>query len=129
MTKSRYIRLVSVPQIMQYYCYRILDITPILSDTRATHTTDNKTVATGSISLSLRQDMPFFKSRENLRAGGSNYNNQICNYIEDYRSGTVFDIIGSVGGLFALLQSLHVLLFGRPMLWGLTGEHRVFLNR
>ncbi|KAF8600245.1 hypothetical protein BDV93DRAFT_588464 [Ceratobasidium sp. AG-I] len=27
----------------------------------------------------------------------------------------------SIGGLFALLQSLHVLLFGRPMLWGLTG--------
>ena len=43
-------------------------------------------------------------------------------YIEDYRSSTAFDVIGSIGGLFALLQSLHILLFGRPMLWGLTGK-------
>ncbi|QRW20722.1 deuterolysin metalloprotease (M35) family containing protein [Rhizoctonia solani] len=44
-----------------------------------------------------------------------------CDFIEDYRSGTVFDVIGSVGGLFALLHAVHVLLFGRPLLWGLTG--------
>ncbi|KAH7338283.1 hypothetical protein B0J17DRAFT_717932 [Rhizoctonia solani] len=45
----------------------------------------------------------------------------VCDFIDDYRSGTVFDVIGSVGGLFALLQAAHVLLFGRPLLWGLTG--------
>ncbi|CAE6459193.1 unnamed protein product, partial [Rhizoctonia solani] len=45
----------------------------------------------------------------------------VCDFIEDYRSGTVVDVIGSVGGLFALLQALNVLLFGRPLLWGLTG--------
>ncbi|KAF8715210.1 hypothetical protein RHS03_00028, partial [Rhizoctonia solani] len=31
------------------------------------------------------------------------------------------DDVGSVGGLFALLQTTHVFLFGRPLLWGLTG--------
>ncbi|CAE6480875.1 unnamed protein product [Rhizoctonia solani] len=36
-------------------------------------------------------------------------------------SGTILDVIGSVGGLFALLQTIHVVLFGRPLLWGLTG--------
>ncbi|CAE6522007.1 unnamed protein product [Rhizoctonia solani] len=41
-----------------------------------------------------------------------------CDYTEDYRSGTIVDVIG---GLFALLQALHLLLFGRPLLWGLTG--------
>ncbi|GAB1524783.1 hypothetical protein RhiTH_007938 [Rhizoctonia solani] len=45
----------------------------------------------------------------------------ICDYIEDYRSGSVLDVVGSVGGLFALLQTTHVFLLGRPLLWGLTG--------
>ncbi|KAH7337110.1 hypothetical protein B0J17DRAFT_454382 [Rhizoctonia solani] len=44
-----------------------------------------------------------------------------CTFIQDYREGNVFDVVGSIGGLFALLQAAHVLLFGRPMLWGLTG--------
>ncbi|KAH7320351.1 hypothetical protein B0J17DRAFT_685795 [Rhizoctonia solani] len=45
----------------------------------------------------------------------------ICDFIEDYRSGSILDVIGSIGGLFVLLQTLHVVLFGRPLLWGLTG--------
>ena len=85
----------------------------------------NDTVATASIRLSSRQNMPFFKGREHLGERSATSGNQICDYIEDSRSSTVFDIIGSIGGLFALLQSLHVLLFGRPMLWGLTGEHQI----
>ncbi|CAE6459195.1 unnamed protein product [Rhizoctonia solani] len=44
-----------------------------------------------------------------------------CTFIQDYREGNVFDVVGSIGGLFALLQAAHVFLFGRPMLWGLTG--------
>ncbi|KAG9086417.1 hypothetical protein FRC07_013093, partial [Ceratobasidium sp. 392] len=46
---------------------------------------------------------------------------QVCAYIEDYRSSTIFDAIGSIGGLLAILQGVHILLFGRPMFWGLTG--------
>ncbi|KAG9107113.1 hypothetical protein FRC07_008688, partial [Ceratobasidium sp. 392] len=44
----------------------------------------------------------------------------ICAYIDDYRSSTIFDAIGSIGGLLAILQGVHILLFGRPMFWGLT---------
>ncbi|CAE6472156.1 unnamed protein product, partial [Rhizoctonia solani] len=47
---------------------------------------------------------------------------KMCDYIEDYRSGSVLDVLGSVGGLFALLYAAHVLIFRRPLLWGLTGE-------
>ncbi|CAE6427813.1 unnamed protein product [Rhizoctonia solani] len=46
---------------------------------------------------------------------------KMCDYIEDYRSGSVLDVLGSVGGLFALLYAAHVLIFRRPLLWGLTG--------
>ncbi|KAH7338273.1 hypothetical protein B0J17DRAFT_417974 [Rhizoctonia solani] len=49
----------------------------------------------------------------------------VCDYIEDYRSGTILDVIGSVGGLFALLQAAHLLLFGRPLFWGLTGAKTI----
>ncbi|KAG9124172.1 hypothetical protein FRC07_012583, partial [Ceratobasidium sp. 392] len=45
----------------------------------------------------------------------------ICAFIEDYRSSTIFDAIGSIGGLLAILQGMHIMLFGRPMFWGLTG--------
>ncbi|KAG8705869.1 hypothetical protein FRC09_002714 [Ceratobasidium sp. 395] len=45
----------------------------------------------------------------------------VCGFVEDYRSSTIVDVIGSIGGLLAVLQSVHILLFGRPMFWGLTG--------
>ncbi|KAH7332582.1 hypothetical protein B0J17DRAFT_632222 [Rhizoctonia solani] len=46
---------------------------------------------------------------------------QVLDSVDDYGESTVLDAIGSVGGLFALLQAAHVIQFGRPMLWGLTG--------
>ncbi|KAG8711668.1 hypothetical protein FRC09_020480 [Ceratobasidium sp. 395] len=46
----------------------------------------------------------------------------LCALIEDYRSSTIFDAIGSIGGLLALLQGLHILLFGRPLFWGFAGQ-------
>ncbi|KAG8690249.1 hypothetical protein FRC09_012066 [Ceratobasidium sp. 395] len=44
-----------------------------------------------------------------------------CAFVEDYRSSTIFDALGSIGGLLAILQGVHILLFGRPMFWGLVG--------
>ncbi|KAG9099593.1 hypothetical protein FS749_000845 [Ceratobasidium sp. UAMH 11750] len=44
-----------------------------------------------------------------------------CEVVEDYRSSTALDALGSVGGLFAILQGLHLLLFGRPLFWGIAG--------
>ncbi|KAG8694535.1 hypothetical protein FRC08_008419 [Ceratobasidium sp. 394] len=41
--------------------------------------------------------------------------------IEDYRKSSAFDILGSIGGLLALLQGIHIFLFGRPLFWGIFG--------
>ncbi|KAG8690911.1 hypothetical protein FRC09_011796, partial [Ceratobasidium sp. 395] len=42
-----------------------------------------------------------------------------CVVIEDYRRSSAFDVLGSIGGLLALLQGVHVFLFGRPLFWGM----------
>lgn len=46
----------------------------------------------------------------------------LCQVVEEYRVGSRFDILASIGGLLALLQGLHVFLFGRPLFWGLFGK-------
>ncbi|KAG9119702.1 hypothetical protein FRC07_005138 [Ceratobasidium sp. 392] len=45
----------------------------------------------------------------------------LCQVIEDYRESSAFDLLGSVGGLLALLQGIHIFLFGRPLFWGMFG--------
>lgn len=45
-----------------------------------------------------------------------------CQVVENYRSSSPLDILGSIGGLLALLQGVHIFLFGRPLFWGLFGE-------
>ncbi|KAG8709842.1 hypothetical protein FRC09_000446 [Ceratobasidium sp. 395] len=49
----------------------------------------------------------------------------LCAFVEDYRSSTIIDAIGSIGGLLAILQSVHILLFGRPLFWGFAGAKLV----
>ncbi|KAF8601914.1 hypothetical protein BDV93DRAFT_225347 [Ceratobasidium sp. AG-I] len=46
---------------------------------------------------------------------------QLCQVVEDYRTNSAFDVLGSIGGLLALLQGIHMFLFGRPLFWGLFG--------
>ncbi|ELU36885.1 deuterolysin metalloprotease (M35) family domain-containing protein [Rhizoctonia solani AG-1 IA] len=84
-----------------------------------------ESLATAIIRATLRPGFTYFQTQKDLpnpelphRPAGK------CDFVEDYRSGTVFDVIGSVGGLFALLHAVHVLFFGRPLLWGLTGWSR-----
>ncbi|KAF8593644.1 hypothetical protein BDV93DRAFT_566296 [Ceratobasidium sp. AG-I] len=96
--------------------YEELSMYPI--STIKSNALNDNTTATASIALSFQRQHSIFNHRQ---TSYSNPPSDRCDYIVDYRSSTVFDVIGSVGGLFALLQSLHVLLFGRPMLWGLTG--------
>ena len=85
----------------------------------------NTTQATSTIRATLSPGFEnYYRSQEdfwNLQKGLHDFP-QMCDYIEDYRSGSVLDVLGSVGGLFALIQTAHVLLFGRPLLWGLTGK-------
>ena len=46
----------------------------------------------------------------------------------DRRQRTFLDALGSIGGLLATLQGIHVLLFGQPLWWGLFGACIAFTS-
>ncbi|CAE6511102.1 unnamed protein product [Rhizoctonia solani] len=46
---------------------------------------------------------------------------QLCEVIEEYRLTSGFELLASIGGLLALLQGIHIFIFGRPLFWGLFG--------
>ncbi|KAF8749699.1 hypothetical protein RHS01_09895 [Rhizoctonia solani] len=80
------------------------------------------TTASARIITRLSPAFSYFREQQQAPYDSPEDDGNICDYIEDYRSGSVLDVVGSVGGLFALLlQTTHVFLFGRPLLWGLTG--------
>lgn len=55
-------------------------------------------------------------------AGGTRGPKDLCEVTEDYRISSAFDVLASIGGLLALLQALHVFMFGRPLFWGIFGS-------
>ncbi|ELU36296.1 hypothetical protein AG1IA_09674 [Rhizoctonia solani AG-1 IA] len=79
------------------------------------------TTASARIITRLSPAFSYFREQQQAPYDSPEDDGNICDYIEDYRSGSVLDVVGSVGGFFALLQTTHVFLFGRPLLWGLTG--------
>ncbi|KAG8793652.1 hypothetical protein FRC12_002136 [Ceratobasidium sp. 428] len=83
----------------------------------------NMSLASGTITPSNRTQFSSSNTRQNINKLRTDVNSlpQTCEVIEDYRAGTAFDAIGSIGGLLAILQGLHVLLFGRPIFWGIFG--------
>ncbi|KAJ1303212.1 hypothetical protein OPQ81_011411 [Rhizoctonia solani] len=90
----------------------------------------NDTVATATIHPTLRPGYAYLRDSKAYKdlskfEKGSCERNILCTFIDDYREGSILDVLGSVGGLYALLQSIHLLLFGRPMLWGLTGAKAI----
>ncbi|KDN34196.1 hypothetical protein RSAG8_12702, partial [Rhizoctonia solani AG-8 WAC10335] len=104
--------------------YRILSLYPIAESSVVPLNSSNSEIATATVRTSLTPGIMSLRRQGDVEAGNYSDNDRsgnACDFIEDYRSGSVVDVIGSVGGLFALLQALHVLLFGRPLLWGLTG--------
>ncbi|CAE6409939.1 unnamed protein product [Rhizoctonia solani] len=104
--------------------YRSLSLYPIAESSVVALNSSNGEVATATIRTSLTPGLMSLRRQEDVkvdRIDNWDSSGPVCDFIEDYRSGTVVDVIGSVGGLFALLQALNVLLFGRPLLWGLTG--------
>ncbi|CAE6418342.1 unnamed protein product [Rhizoctonia solani] len=107
--------------------YRPLSLYPIVeSSFNALNNTDfnsstSFSSATATIRTSLNPGLMYFRTQADQQPWNSTMRAEACDFIEDYRSGTVLDVVGSVGGLFALLHAAHVLLFGRPLLWGLTG--------
>ncbi|KAF8606315.1 hypothetical protein BDV93DRAFT_554059 [Ceratobasidium sp. AG-I] len=79
--------------------------------------------ATGILTFAVRPTFDSFVSYKQVHEarGWGDPMPPTCMVVEDYRSSTAFDALGSIGGLFAIVQGLHILLFGRPLFWGLLG--------
>ncbi|EUC55760.1 Kex protein, putative, partial [Rhizoctonia solani AG-3 Rhs1AP] len=82
-------------------------------------------VATAAIRTTLAAGLMYHQHQAPAGTWAGEIPWNVCDYIEDYRLSTILDVIGSVGGLFALLQAAHLLLFGRPLFWGLTGAKTI----
>ncbi|CAE6464583.1 unnamed protein product [Rhizoctonia solani] len=103
--------------------YRPLSLYPIAESSVVALNSTERETATATVRTSLTPGLMSLRKQADAQVSGDlyDYSDNVCDFIDDYRSGTVVDVLGSVGGLFALLQAMHVLLFGRPLLWGLTG--------
>ncbi|KAB5593580.1 hypothetical protein CTheo_2969 [Ceratobasidium theobromae] len=102
--------------------YAQISLYPLI--TASTAALSNNSYATATLSTTYQPALTYFRGQEeywSTRNHAWEFDYDMCDFIDDYRSSTVFDVIGSVGGLFALLQAAHILLFGRPLLWGLAG--------
>ncbi|ELU37667.1 hypothetical protein AG1IA_08304 [Rhizoctonia solani AG-1 IA] len=75
-------------------------------------------VATADIQITLNPGHMPYRTRLDPENRPFDLREDVCDFIEDYRSGTVLDVIGSVGGLFALLQAAHLLLFRETVILG-----------
>ncbi|CUA71940.1 hypothetical protein RSOLAG22IIIB_09953 [Rhizoctonia solani] len=106
--------------------YRRLSLYPIVESSVVTLNSSDSNIATATIRPTLSPGLMYHRNRVTIDNFDPNeLPARVCDYIEDYRTGTFIDVIGSVGGLFALLQAAHLLLFGRPLLWGLTGAKTI----
>jgi hypothetical protein len=90
------------------------------SDESGTSYYTNASTATATVRLASRPGFMYFRTLPSDAVESDLPRS--CDFVDDYRSSTIFDAIGSIGGLFALLQALHIMLFGRPLFWGLTGQ-------
>jgi len=57
--------------------------------------------------------------------GSTTLNGYTYQVIADIHSQDLFSVLASVGGLIAALQTLHTLIFGMPLFFGLFGESLV----
>ncbi|CAE7186860.1 unnamed protein product [Rhizoctonia solani] len=105
--------------------YRRLSLYPIfqLSAVTLNSTSINATIASATIRPTLTPVLRYHRTQAKIQDPDLSPSDT-CDFIDDYRSSTVFNAIGSIGGLFALLQAMHLLLFGRPLLWSVTGQYR-----
>ncbi|KAL5634015.1 hypothetical protein ACGC1H_005998 [Rhizoctonia solani] len=100
--------------------YESLSLYPTAVSSTVPLNSSDINVATAIIQPELAPGLMYHRNRADSQ-NPSDFSMTVCDYIEDYRASTIVDVIGSVGGLFALLQATHLLFFGRPLLWGLTG--------
>ncbi|CAE6481554.1 unnamed protein product [Rhizoctonia solani] len=105
--------------------YTYLSLYPI--NELATQPFQNATTATARLHATFKPGLSYLRDKRAFDEfiSGDNrfpyFGDDGCDFVEDYRSGSVLDILGSIGGLFAILQTIHVLLFGRPLFWGIMG--------
>ncbi|KAF8692580.1 hypothetical protein RHS03_08593, partial [Rhizoctonia solani] len=104
--------------------YRHRSLYPIVESSVAPLNISGDAIALATIRLTLSPSLMYYRNEAAIQEGGVPVDN-VCDFIEDYRSSTILDVIGSVGGLFALLQAAHLLLFGRPLFWGLVGAKTI----
>ncbi|KAH7338269.1 hypothetical protein B0J17DRAFT_661716 [Rhizoctonia solani] len=104
--------------------HRIISLYPIVESSIAVLNSADIDVATATIQPSLNPGLLYHRNQADVWNSDGSIKD-VCDYIEDYRSGSILDVIGSVGGLFALLQAAHLLLFGRPLFWGLAGAKAI----
>ncbi|KAF8688548.1 hypothetical protein RHS03_09695, partial [Rhizoctonia solani] len=102
--------------------YRTLSLYPTAHSSLTALNSSDTNLATANIRATLNPGLMYHRAQIPVQNIASS---DTCDYITDYRASTILDVIGSVGGLFALLQAVHVLLFGRPLLWGLTGAKTI----
>ncbi|KEP48134.1 putative Kex protein [Rhizoctonia solani 123E] len=100
--------------------YDYMPLYPIVSSSVVPLNASDTIISSATIRASMAPGLKYLQTQVN-KTDLSAPLYYVCDFVEDYRSSSVFDVIGSVGGLFALLQAMNVLLFGRPLLWGLTG--------
>ncbi|CAE6411539.1 unnamed protein product [Rhizoctonia solani] len=105
--------------------YRYLSLYPMSMGSSTPLSSSDSNVATAAIRPTLAAGLMYHQHQALAGTWGAAIPWNVCDYIEDYRSSTILDVIGSVGGLFALLQAAHLLLFGRPLFWGLTGAKTI----
>ncbi|CAE6477637.1 unnamed protein product [Rhizoctonia solani] len=101
--------------------YETIVFFPGSQHTRQRHEISNLTdSATGFIHSPEYLDASRETPRDLLRQGVRGPSN-LCDTIEEYRITSSFDLLASIGGLLALLQGIHVFIFGRPLFWGMFG--------
>ncbi|KEP50181.1 putative Kex protein [Rhizoctonia solani 123E] len=105
--------------------YRSLSLYPMSMGSSTPLSSSSGSAATVDIHPTLAAGLMYHQHQAPAGARSATIPWNVCDYIEDYRSSTILDVIGSVGGLFALLQAAHLLLFGRPLFWGLTGAKTI----
>ncbi|KAL5634016.1 hypothetical protein ACGC1H_005998 [Rhizoctonia solani] len=119
MKVCRFIPQVGRQLLISWFIFKFYAHYPAVSSTVPLNSSDIN-VATAIIQPELAPGLMYHRNRADSQ-NPSDFSMTVCDYIEDYRASTIVDVIGSVGGLFALLQATHLLFFGRPLLWGLTG--------
>ncbi|CAE7217552.1 unnamed protein product [Rhizoctonia solani] len=105
--------------------YEIIVFFPGSQHTRAQNQSSNSTTtATGFIHSPEFLDASKETPRDLLKPGIRGPSN-LCDTVEEYRISSSFDLLASIGGLLALLQGIHVFIFGRPLFWGMFGAKMI----